>query len=145
MEDNDIKESIKTIIDTLTKDAKWYDYTCLTSQEDLMVQIFENYFEEVEGFSCCCDKARYVTRKLLESIKNKETYSLRMTYRESVHKDRFSEEELDKVCYWCPITIVNTEDAYNVFCRMIKPKHVTKLIEEKTKLRIDRIGDTELY
>ena len=68
-----------------------------------------------------------------------------MTYRESVHKDRFSEEELDNVCYWCPITIDNTEDAYRVFCSMIKPRRVSKLIEEKTKLRIDRIGDVEIY
>ena len=133
-DEKEIKESLKQIITNLAGDAKWYDYARLDSQQEILENIFENYFNIIEGFTCCCDKARYVTRKLLESVKNKEVYSLSMTYRESAHKDRIPEDEWDNVCYWCPVTIENTEDAFHVYRKMINPKWVAKLLEEKSQI-----------
>ncbi len=143
-DDKDFEENLKKVFDILLNKRKsnFWEYTCLKNLNDLIEKIFSNYFDLIEGSCCSVDKAGYVTAKLLDSVKENKTFNLQHTYQDEYkHRiengmdiswmEKFTEKDFQEKCFWCPVTIKNTEDAYNVLLSMINPKYVPKMLEEK--------------
>lgn len=111
--------------------VSWVGAAHLESNIDIYTEIFTNYFECVEGRTCSRDKARYTTKMLLKSMNEGVTYSLTMTYRDCKDRGNISDDDLDKRCYWCPMTLDDTEDAFTALTMMINPRHVDILMNNK--------------
>lgn len=120
------EEAIKAIIDCLTE-----GYSDLDMYKDLFenrVSIFEsileNYFDSVEGFCCCGDKASYVAHMVDKTLTNNKYYPLKETYRDYQNRggDIGSIKDLDKVAYWCPKTLNTTEDALKIIFNVVSGK-----------------------
>jgi hypothetical protein len=102
--DEEIKSSLKKVVDGLAGSIDRFEghQLLLFNEEDSILEvILDNYFRKVEGWSCSSDKTTFVIKKMKESIKNKEILSLQEKY-----------ENEDKIAYWCPKTLYNTEEAF---------------------------------
>lgn len=107
--DEEIKSSLKKVVDGLAGSIDRFEghQLLLFNEEDSILEvILSNYFRKTEGWSCSSDKTSFVINKMKESIKNKEILSLRETYQD--------EEDSDKIAYWCPKTLYNTEEAFDL-------------------------------
>ena len=104
--DEEIKSSLKKVIDSLAGSVDRFEghQLLIFNEEDGVLEvILNNYFRKVEGWSCSSDKTTFVIKKMKESIKNKEILSLQEKY-----------ENEDKIAYWCPKTLYNTEEAFDL-------------------------------
>lgn len=109
MSDEEIKSSLKKVVDSLAGSVDRFEghHLLLFSEKDNILEvILDNYFRKTEGWSCSSDKTSFVIKKMKESIKNKEILSLQETYQD--------EEDKDKIAYWCPKTLYNTEEAFDL-------------------------------
>lgn len=109
MSDEEIKSSIQKVVDSLAGEVDRFDghKLLLFNEEDSVLEvILSNYFRKTEGWSCSSDKTSFVINKMKESIKKKEVLSLQETYQD--------EEDKDKIAYWCPKTLYNTEEAFDL-------------------------------
>lgn len=104
--DEEIKSSIQKVVDNLAGSVDRFEghYLLLFNEEDSILEVILNgYFRKIEGWSCSSDKTTFVIKKMKESIKNKEVLSLQEKY-----------ENEDKIAYWCPKTLYNTEEAFDL-------------------------------
>ena len=109
MSDEEIKSSIQKVVDSLAGEVDRFDghKLLLFNEEDSVLEvILSNYFRKTEGWSCSSDKTSFVINRMKESIKKKEVLSLQETYQD--------EEDKDKIAYWCPKTLYNTEEAFDL-------------------------------
>ena len=123
-------------------------YGQFLKSEELLERIFSNYFDEVEGTTCCVDKARFVVKKMFESEEKQEVLSLQYTYGESKYAERFKDSK-NKKCYWCPNTITNTDEAFDTLMNLINPRRVDnfikKQIEKNEPYKKEEIEETKRY
>lgn len=88
-----------------------------STQEETFKFFFEQYFETIEGAACSVDKAGYTARAMIKTIGSCQNIPLQQTYRE--YRDKGGKiggiTELDKTCYWCPQTILDTETAFRIY------------------------------
>ena len=106
MENEDrVKDNINKIVESLSLNTDKFDIakTLLFNYEkdSILELILENYFRKLEGFPFSTDKALFVIEKMKESIEKKEYLSLRENYKDE-----------DRIAYWCPLTLYNTEEAF---------------------------------
>lgn len=143
-DNKEFEENLMKVFDALLnkRNTNLWEHTCLKNLNDLIKRIFSNYFNLIEGSCCSVDKAGYVTNKLLESVKENKTFNLRYTYQDEYeHRiesgmdtswmEKFTLKDLQEKCFWCPVTIKDTGDAYDVLLSMIDPKYLPKMLEEK--------------
>ena len=106
--DEEIESSLKKVIDNLAGSVDRFEghQLLLFNEEDSILEVILNsYFRKIEGWSCSSDKTTFVIKKMKESIKNKEILSL---------QEKYENEDKDKIAYWCPKTLYNTEEAFDL-------------------------------
>ena len=103
--------------------------------KDILKDIFSGYFSLVEGSACSVDKARTTSNRIIKSVKEGKNIQLQYTYIE--YRDNGgdlgglstrTEEELNRICYWCPRSIKDTREAINIYFTI-------------TNLNLKRLGD----
>ena len=92
-----------------------YEQKSLGIVHEIVSGNFENfygkYFRNFEGHSCSSDKSSFVTRKVLEAVKNRENLSLFEDYSKYPHM----RGDLSSRAFWSPITIPDTDTALRVY------------------------------
>lgn len=105
VEEDKAYETLMAIFDNFPKiDSYEVLRNYVFTLDGILEIFFENYFERVEGPSCCCDKASFVIGRIKKALEAKKCLDLQ----------REKEDE-----YWCPKTIKNTDQAINLFYRTI--------------------------
>lgn len=114
------EKNIEKVINSITglidmSDLDLYR-TVFNSKQSILELFFDNYFEKIEGHPFSHDKSVYVVRKINSYIMTGENDVLQETYREHQQNggDIGGITELDKICYWCPKTIKNSEEAISI-------------------------------
>ena len=117
--DKGFEEVINNISKLAEKDGydKWYFYAQLINGDYILKTFFEEYFRKTEGSTCCCDKANYVLGAIKIMIQQKQNVLLQQTYREYQNNggNIGSITELDEICYWCPKTLKDSNEAIELF------------------------------
>lgn len=114
------KDNLKEVIDNIFNSIDMSDLKLYRSELDSRINIFElffdHYFRKMEGFSCSHDKSVYVSKKIEKYLNTGENENLKQTYREYQQNggNIGSITELDKICYWCPKTIKDSEEATSI-------------------------------
>ncbi|MFS0815471.1 hypothetical protein ABC382_00685 [Lysinibacillus sp. 1P01SD] len=74
-------------------------------------EFHESRIKKIEGFSCCADKASFVTEMTLKALKDQTNISLFDDYRnaEQIEKDK------ERQAYWSPTSIKDTDEAIKIF------------------------------
>lgn len=105
----EIYQTLMAIFDTFPKiDNYQLLRNYIFTLDGILEIFFENYFENVEGSSCCCDKASFTICKIKQAIEKGTNLELQEKY-----------DDEDRIAYWCPKTIKNTDQAINLFYRTI--------------------------
>lgn len=129
-------EQIAKVIVAMSKLAEdagfddWWLYNQLFKPEFVIKHILECYFGKVETYACSADKATFTYNKMLESIEIKKSLCLQETYAEHKNTDNqisVSDEDLQKICYWCPKTLKTTDDAFKLIYRAISNTDYTEV------------------
>lgn len=119
------EESINRVIKSLEGDFamifpnNFRFYNCeLKNNETIMEAFFDRYFEVVEGKDNYHSKSVYTVENMLLSMKTESSIQLQETYEEydrRVGKYGGYVDNHKGLCYWCPQTIHNTKEAFNLF------------------------------
>lgn len=119
------EESINKVIKSLEEDFamifpnNFRFYNCeLKTSETIMEAFFDRYFNIVEGEDNYHSKSVYTVEKMLSSLETENPIQLQETYEEydrRVGKYNGYVTSYQDLCYWCPTTIKNTSDAFNIF------------------------------
>lgn len=124
-------------------------YGQFLKSEELLERIFSNYFDTVEGATCCVDKARFVVKKMYESEEKQEVISLQYTYLESGYSERVEKENENKMCYWCPKTLKDTDEAFDALIRLTSLRKtddfIKKQIEKYEPYKKELIEESKRY
>lgn len=135
MEDSKVTEkSIKEILDHWTAQIDFWDfYKTMLEGDWLITYIFEQYIREVEGWTCCADKALFIVNQLHKANLEKEELPLQITYREYQANggDIGNIKDLDYICYWCPKSLKTTKEARDLL--LLIPKEFAKNLVNKVK------------
>lgn len=133
------EESIKTVIETLaSKITPEERMKYMGERFDKSVEyFFRAYFEEVEGFTCCVDKARFTASAIKKAFELKRHLPLQETYAE--YRDRGGnlggiKDNLDEIAYWCPQTLKTTKEAtalYDNFLLRGSREFIRELLKKK--------------
>ncbi len=111
------QDKLKEVINNITNSIGMSDLELYRSELDSRINIFElffdHYFRKMENFPFSHDKSIYVSKKIEKYLTTGKNESLRQTYREYQQNggNIGSITELDKICYWCPKTIKDSEEA----------------------------------
>lgn len=114
------KDNLKEVIDNIFNSIDMSILELYRSELDSRINIFElffdHYFRKMEGFPCSHDKSIYVSKKIEKYLNTGENENLKQTYREYQQNggNIGSITELDKICYWCPETIKDSEEATSI-------------------------------
>lgn len=114
------QDKLKEVINNIANSIDMSDLELYRSELDSRINIFElffdHYFKKMEGFSCSHDKSIYVSKKIEKYLNTGENENLKQTYREYQQNggNIGSITELDKICYWCPKTIKDSEEATSI-------------------------------
>lgn len=114
------QDKLKEVINNIANSIGMSDLELYRSELDSRINIFElffdHYFRKIEGFSCSHDKSIYVSKKIEKYLMTGKNENLKQTYREYQQNggNIGSITELDKICYWCPKTIKNSEEATSI-------------------------------
>ena len=108
-----------------------------------MKEFFENYFEKVEGSAFSGDKASYTVNAIFQSLEKNKNIKIKLTYREYNKLDSYikvPEKEKDTICYFCPKSIENTDEALELFtgCLRLDFRKLKSIIETKKNLSQNR-------
>lgn len=131
------EETLKEVISNLTNSIDISDYELYKENFKDVTSIidffFENYLRKVEGFECCCDKSRFIAKRLKKYIDTGVNTILQETYGEYQNRggDIGGITELDEIAYWCPRTIKDTEEAFAIIWHYLCMD--TKYFEERKK------------
>ncbi len=83
--------------------------------EHITSGLYEHFYrqlmEKIEGSSCCGDKSRFIARRSLRSLQEKNNLSLYDDYMEC---DQIKENKEERA-YWSPRTIKDTDEAMGLF------------------------------
>lgn len=115
------------------EDEFWLMKLMLNNPKELISTIFSNYFDVIEPGGCECDKARFVTKKLFESLEKQEVLALQYTYAESNAK-YIEDKDANNMCYWCPCTFKNTKEAFDGLMSLINPKRLPKFLKQQAEV-----------
>ena len=80
-------------------------------------RIIESYLREIEGNEFMIEKRDFIIDKMREAIEKNENISLTQTYgqwRKESKSNEHSEYEDNAICKWCPSSLLNTNDAFDV-------------------------------
>lgn len=131
MDNEKFQETLKKVIEKLAGSIDEYDYyqRFLFDGKEIMMIVFRDYLDVVEGSTYCADKARFIVKRIEKALEERKNQSLIETYQE--YKDRGGNigeiTELDKVCYWCPTTIKDTTTAITLYYSLLNvPRYVQK-------------------
>ena len=133
------KENLKEVINNLANTINMSDYELYKENFKDVTSIidffFENYLRKTEGFECCCDKSRFISKRLKKYIDTGINTTLQETYGEYQSRggNIGSITELDEIAYWCPKTIKDTEEAFKIIWRYLCIDK--KFFEERLKLK----------
>ena len=114
------QDKLKEVINNIVNSIDMSDLELYRSELDSRINIFElffdNYFRKMEGCPCSHDKSIYVSKKIEKYLNTGENENLKQTYREYQQNggNIGSITELDKICYWCPKTIKDSEEATSI-------------------------------
>lgn len=123
----EMQEALKNIIDALSAQVNDYEFydKILFNGEEIMEDLFANYMRSVEGSACSRDKACFIVSRIKKALKLRCVQPLRQTYREyreaggdlgGINEDN---TDLDTPCYWSPSTLENTDQAINLYFRLL--------------------------
>ena len=73
---------------------------------------WDKFFSSLEGSACSHDKTHYLLRMMEKSLKNDTNYNLLCNY---TGKEEWNKEHTTGICYWCPMTIKDTETAWKLY------------------------------
>ena len=146
MNKENLENDIKKVIETLYNNADDYEFynDFLFNAEEIMDSLFRNYIELTEGSSCCGDKSSFIVRRIKCAIKERKNMPLSYTYAE--YRDNGgnlggineTNTDLNKVCYWCPKTIKDTDSAIDLFFSLLNmPRYVKTILDEKEQKIIE--------
>lgn len=114
------KDNLKEVIDNISNsiDMSYLElYRIeLNDKQSVFELFFDHYFRKIEGFPCSHDKSVYVSKKINKYLMTGENENLKQTYREYQQNggNIGSITDLDKICYWCPKTIKDSEEATSI-------------------------------
>ena len=114
------QDKLKKVINNIANSIDMSDLELYRSELDSRINIFElffdHYFRKIEGFPCSHDKSIYVSKKIEKYLATGKNECLKQTYREYQQKggNIGSITELDEICYWCPKTIKDSEEATSI-------------------------------
>ena len=108
----------------IVMDANWH-----------LEKILDSYFREIEGLDFATDKKYFVINKMTEAANKNINLSLQQTYadyRKEIDDPTALSEYADNLtCYWCPLSLFDTDDAFDMISKV---EDVTKVVEYlKTK------------
>lgn len=115
------EKALKDVITNLSESIDMSDLELYRAELADKVSVFElffdHYFRNYEGMPCSHDKSVYVSKKINEYLMTGNNAKLQETYRDYKQKgnDIGGITELDRVCYWCPVTIKTAEEATAIF------------------------------
>ena len=138
--EDSLKEALNAMFDVFKPKSeaeefqRWKD-KFNENTEDILIDIFSGYFSFAEGSACSVDKARTTANRIIKAVKQGKNINLQYTYIE--YRDNGgnlgglstrTEEELNRICYWCPRSIKDTREAIDIYFTI-------------TNLNLKRLGD----
>lgn len=141
------QDKLKEVINNIANSIDMSDLELYRSELGSRINIFElffdHYFRKTEGFSCSHDKSIYVSKKIEKYLNTGENENLKQTYREYQQNggNIGSITELDEICYWCPKTIKDSEEATSIIFHYLcidtnyfkdKYKEIIGVLDENT-------------
>lgn len=114
------KDNLKEVIDNISDSIDMSDLELyrieLNDKQSVFELFFDHYFRKIEGYPFSHDKSVYVSKKINEYLMTGKNDSLQQTYREYQQKGKNIGEvvDLDKICYWCPKTIEDADEATQI-------------------------------
>lgn len=112
-----LKDVITNLVDSIDMSDLELYRSELADKISVFQLFFDHYFRKYEGMPRSHDKSVYVTKKINEYLMTGNNARLQETYKEYQEKgnDIGGITELDRVCYWCPVTIKTSEEATAIF------------------------------
>ncbi len=116
MNQDKLKEVINNIVNSIDVSNLELYRSELGSGINIFELFFDHYFRKMEGFPCSHDKSIYVSKKIEKYLATGENENLKQTYREYQQNGGNIGyiTELDEICYWCPKTIKDSEEATSI-------------------------------
>ena len=143
----EIKKGIDVIFESLSKQKKeepfWYEKEILNDKKETMISFFREFMSQHEGFTCCADKARFITNGIFKMLETNQNLSLRQTFYETnpemCEKHGWSHDE---IAYWCPLMFDDTKQALKLYMTYIQYnlKAFAILLQEALDRRNNRIS-----
>jgi hypothetical protein len=137
-----LEETLKTILTKLTSKIDDYGFynNFLFNAEEIMDTIFGNYIETIEGGCCCRDKSGFIVGRIKKALKERKCQSLSQSYKE--YKDNGGDlggidetnTDLNELCYWCPKTLKNTDEAISLFFELL---NLGKVVRKQRDLQTE--------
>ena len=142
MSKENIEDDLKKCIEALCNNFDDYEFynNFLFNAEEIMNSLFRNYIELIEGSPCCNDKSGFIVKRIKQALKERRNIPLKYTYAE--YRDsggnlggiNETNTDLNTVCYWCPESIKDTDNAIDLFFSLLNmPRHMKTILDEKDK------------
>lgn len=115
------EKELKDVITNLSESIDMSDLELyqmeLKDKVSIIQLFFDHYFRKYEGMPFSHDKSVYVSKKIDEYLTTGENDYLRETFRDYMLKGNKVGQftNLDEICYWCPKTILTSEEATAIF------------------------------
>ena len=145
-----IEKPLNKLMESLPKKHDfWFMKLILNNPQKLVEQIFVHYFDLIESGGCERDKASFVARKLFECAKEEKVISLQYTYAESKTPEKWGKDDLNRMCYWCPCTFKDTDEAFTGLMKMINPAALPTFLKKQKEIyepyRLEKIEEAKEY
>lgn len=134
------ENEFKKLLEALSNNLEDYDFynDVLFNGEEIMDMVFKDYISDVEGSSCCADKSGFIVSRIKKALKERKNIPLCQTYAEYKNAGGYlggineTNTDLNKVCYWCPKTIKDTDTAIALYFSLLNvPSYCRKMLKEK--------------